>query len=45
MAEKKSKELLKVEPLGSFSPFEELGKFFSSEFLRETCCPLPSLLW
>ncbi len=45
MAEKKSKELLKVESLRSFSPFEELERLFSNEFLRETFCPLPSLLW
>jgi len=36
MAEKKSKELLKVESLRSFSPFEELERLFSNEFLRET---------
>jgi HSP20 family protein len=45
MVEKKSKELSKVESLRSFSPFEELERLFSKEFLRETFCPLPSLLW
>jgi len=45
MAEKKSKELSKVESLRPFSPFEELERLFSNEFLRETFCPLPSLFW
>ncbi len=45
MAEKKSKQPLKVEPLRCFSPFEELERLISNEFLRETVCPLPSLLW
>ncbi len=44
MTEKKLKEPLKVEFLRSFSPFEELERLFSNEFLKETFCPLPSLI-
>ncbi len=38
MAEKKSKEPLKVESLRSSSPFEGWRRLFPKEFLREAFC-------
>ncbi len=44
MTEKESKQPVTVESFKLFPTFEELERLFSNEFVRETFCPLPSLL-
>jgi hypothetical protein len=45
IAEKKPEELIKVEPLRALSPFEEMERLWSKEFLKEPFCLLPSSMW
>jgi hypothetical protein len=45
IAEKKPRELIKVEPLRALSPFGELERLWSKEFLKEPFCLLPSSIW